>query len=84
MLVSRLALCYAVLQKLYGSAGEEEERRYSPARVRGIYQEVIKDESPGRYSSGTRSKFTRASGLHRRPEQRLQATAARVIMSRRG
>ena len=42
---------YAVLQKLYGSAGDAEERRYSPARVRGVYQKLIKGSPDPRHVS---------------------------------
>ena len=42
---------YAVLQKLYGSAGEAEERRYSPARVTGVRQEVLKGSPDQRHIS---------------------------------
>ena len=42
---------YAVLQKLYGNASEEDQRRYSPARVRGVFQEVIKGSPDPRHVS---------------------------------
>ena len=42
---------YAVLQKLYGNASVEDQRRYSPPRVRGVFQEVIKGSPDPRHVS---------------------------------
>ena len=40
---------YAVLQKIYGSEGEE--RRYSPARCLGVTSQIVTGNSDGRHIS---------------------------------
>ncbi len=42
---------YAVLQKLYGTPSEMDERRYSPGRIRGVFQEVIKGDPDPKHIS---------------------------------
>ncbi|MBI3047883.1 MAG: IS1 family transposase [Acidobacteria bacterium] len=75
---------YTVLQKLYGSAGEEEERRYSPARVRGIHLEVIKGRPDPQHISTSyveRHNWTMRTRLSNGFSRKIENHAAAVALT---